>query len=69
MNLHELALDTSVSIGHSPCDTLYVAFALATGAAAVVVAGRPFAEAMRRHPDPVLARILLPLDEWAGRGS
>lgn len=69
MNLRELALDIGMGIGHSPYDTLYVAFALATGAAAVVVADRPFARAMQRHPDPVLARILLPLDEWAGRGA
>jgi len=44
---------------------LDVAFALALGATHVVVADRSFVNAMRHHPDPAVARMLLPLDQWA----
>jgi predicted nucleic acid-binding protein len=64
--LHDIALEIGLAINHSPYDTLYVAFALATGADKVVVADGPFVTAMRGHPDPALANILLPLAAWAG---
>ena len=65
MGLHDVALDIGMAVGHSPYDTLYVAFALAMGASHLVVADSPFVAAMSRHPDPVLAGMLLPLDAWA----
>ncbi len=65
MGLHDVALDIGLAVGHSTYDTLYVAFALAVGAAGLVVADGPFVTAMARHPDPVLAGILLPLGDWA----
>lgn len=66
LGLHDIALDIGLAINHSPYDTLYVAFALAMGADKVVVADGPFVTAMRAHPDPALANILLPLAAWAG---
>jgi predicted nucleic acid-binding protein len=65
LNLHDIALEIGLAINHSPYDTLYVAFALAMGADKVVVADGPFVTAMRTHPDPALAGILLPLATWA----
>ncbi len=65
MNLHELALDIGIATNHATYDTMYVAFALAIGAAAVVVADRSFVWDMQAHPDPALAAMVLPLDEWA----
>ena len=63
--LHDIALEIGLTVNHSPHDTLYVAFALAMGAEKVVVADGPFVTAMRTHPDPALADILLPLAAWA----
>jgi len=63
--LHEVALEIGLAVGHSTYDTLYVAFAVAVGARKIVVADGPFVRAMRRHPDPALASLLLPLAEWA----
>ncbi len=65
MNLHELALDIGVATNHATYDTMYVAFALTVQATAVVVADRSFVRTMRTHPDPALAAMVLPLDEWA----
>ncbi len=65
MGLHDVALDIGLAVSHSTYDTLYVAFALAIGATKLVVADGPFAKAMARHPDLVLARMLLPFDDWA----
>lgn len=65
MGLHDVALEIGLTVNHSTYDTLYAAFALATGAAHVVVADGPFVKAMARHPDPVLAGMLLPLNDWA----
>jgi predicted nucleic acid-binding protein len=62
--LHDVALDIGLSVQHSTYDTLYVAFAIAMGARSVVVADGPFVRAMRRHPDPAIAAILLPLADW-----
>lgn len=70
LGLHDIALEISLVVNHSTYDTLYVAFALAMGAEKVVVADGPFVTAMRTHPDPALAGILLPLAAWAsGRGG
>jgi predicted nucleic acid-binding protein len=65
LGLHEVALDIGLATGHPVYDTLYVAFALAMGARHLVLADRPFVDAMRHHPDPFLTRMLLPLDQWA----
>jgi predicted nucleic acid-binding protein len=62
---HEVALDIGVAANHSTYDTLYVAFSVAMAADRLVTADRSFAQAMRTHPDPVLARMILPLGEWA----
>jgi predicted nucleic acid-binding protein len=64
LDLHDVALDIGLAVSHSTYDTLYVAFAVAMGARGVVVADGPFAIAMSRHPDPVIAAILIPLAEW-----
>jgi hypothetical protein len=69
LGLHEVALDIGLAINHSIYDTLYVAFAVAMGADGVVVADGPFLRAMRAHPDPVIARMPLPLGEWAASGG
>ncbi|WP_165982774.1 type II toxin-antitoxin system VapC family toxin [Dankookia rubra] len=66
-DLHDVALDIGLAVNHSTYDTLYVAFAIAMGARGVVVADGPFAANMSRHPDPMLAAILIPLSE-RGRG-
>lgn len=63
--LHDIALEIGLTINHSPYDTLYVAFAFAMDAEKVVVADGPFVTAMRTHPEPALADILLPLAAWA----
>ena len=65
MGLHDIALDIGLAVSQSTYDTLYVAFALAVGALNVVVADGPFVKAMARHPDPALAGMLLPLEDWA----
>lgn len=55
MRLHEVALDVGIAANHSPYDTLYLAFAIAIGASAMVAADGPFVEAMQTHPDPTLS--------------
>jgi hypothetical protein len=35
------------------------------GARGVVVSDGPFVRDMRTHPDPALAAMLIPLDNWA----
>jgi len=65
MRLHDLALDISIAIDHSTYDTLYLAFAVAMGASAVVVADGPFLRSIRTHPDPSLSAMVLSLDGWA----
>jgi predicted nucleic acid-binding protein len=64
LDLYRTALEIGMSVSHSPYDTLYVAFALATGAERVIVADRPFTRAMRAHPDPVVAGMLMPISDW-----
>ena len=61
LELHDVALDIGLATNHSTYDTLYLAFAIAMGARAVVVADGAFVKDMRRHPDPALAAMLLPL--------
>lgn len=63
--LWDAALEIGMAVNHSAYDTLYVAFAIATGADKVVVSDGPFVRAMRAHPDPVMRGMLLPLHEWA----
>lgn len=69
LDLHDVALDIGLAANHSTYDTLYVAFALAMGARGVVVADGPFVADMKRHPDPALAAMLIPLAEWACGGG
>jgi len=70
MRLHEVALDIGITINHSTYDTLYLAFAVAMGASAVVAADGPFLQSIRTHPDSTLSTMVLPLDAWArSRGA
>ena len=64
LDLHDVALDLGLAIDHSTYDTLYVAFAVAMGARGVVAADGPFTRDMRRHPDPLLAAMVIPLADW-----
>ena len=64
LDLHDVALDIGLAVNHSTYDTLYVAFAVAMGARGVVVADGPFVTNMRRHADPALAELLIPLADW-----
>ncbi len=63
MDLHEVALDIGIAVNHSTYDTLYLAFAVAMGAEAVVAADATFLRAMRTHPDPTLSAMVLSLDD------
>jgi predicted nucleic acid-binding protein len=63
--LHDVALDIGLAINHSTYDTLSVAFAIAMGARGVLVADGPFVADMRRHSDPALAALVIPLRVWA----
>ena len=65
MGLHDVALDLGMAVNHSPYDTLYVAFALAMGARAVVAADGPFLRSIGSHPDPAVSGMMLSLDAWA----
>ena len=65
MDLHAVALDIGLAIDHSPYDCLYAAFAIAMGADHVVAADGPFLTAMRKHFDPRMTGLMLPLDAWA----
>ena len=65
MDLHEVALEIGIAVNHSTYDTLYLAFAIAMGAAGVVVSDGPFVRDVRAHPDPALAAMRVPLDDWA----
>ena len=62
--LHDVALEFSLTIDHSPYDTMYLAFAIAMGAEKVIVADRKFVSAMQAYPDPAIAAMLLPLSQW-----
>ena len=65
MRLHDLALDIGIVIDHSTYDTLYLAFAVAIGASAVLAADGPFLQSIQTHPDPTLSAMVLSLDTWA----
>ena len=65
LDLLGVALEIGITVNHSTYDTLYLAFAVAMGASGVVIADGPFVRAMRTHPDPALAALVLPLDVWA----
>jgi predicted nucleic acid-binding protein len=70
MRLHEVALDIGIAIDHSTYDTLYLAFAVAMGASAVVTADGTFVRSIQAHPDASLSAMVLPLDFWAkSRGA
>ena len=64
-HFHPTALDEAIATGHPVYDTLYVAVALAVDADVVIAADQPFHQAMQRHPDPAIARMVLPLEDWA----
>ena len=65
LDLHGVALELGLATNHSTYDTLYLAFAIAMGARAVVAADGAFVRDVARHPDPVLAAMVVPLDAWA----
>ena len=65
LGLHDVALEIGLEVNHSTYDTLYLAFAIAMDARALVIADGPFAAAMKRHGDPELTAKMLPLDRWA----
>jgi predicted nucleic acid-binding protein len=65
LDLHDVALDIGLATNHSTYDTLYLAFAIAMGARAVVVADGVFVRDVQRLAEPALANMLLPLDVWA----
>jgi len=65
LNLHELALDIGIQINHSTCDTLYLAFAVAMGAKAVIAADGRFLQSMQTHRDQTLSAMVLSLEDWA----
>jgi predicted nucleic acid-binding protein len=65
MRLHEVALDIGITTGHSTYDTLYLAFAVAMGASAVVTADGPFVRSIQSHPNPSLSAMVLPQNVWA----
>jgi len=65
MDLHDVALEIGLAVNHSTYDTLYLAFAIAMGARGVVLSDGPFIRDMQRHPNQVLAAMLIPLNEWA----
>jgi predicted nucleic acid-binding protein len=64
LDLHDVALEIGLTTNHSTYDTFYVAFAVAMDARGVVVADGPFLRDMANHPDPALARLLIPLADW-----
>ena len=64
MRLQDLALEIGIAIDHSTYDTLYLAFAVAMNASAVVTADGPFLKSMRSHSDPTLSAMVLSLDTW-----
>lgn len=65
MALHDVALDIGIAANHPTYDTFYLAFAIATGATAVIAADHGFVRSIRVHSDPALARMVLPLGDWA----
>lgn len=64
LGLHNVALEIGLAVGHSPYDTLYLAFAVATGAEKLVVADCKFVTAIEGYPAPGLSNMLMLLGEW-----
>jgi hypothetical protein len=65
-----VALDIGIATHHSTYDTMYLAFAIATGARAVVAADGPFVRSMQTHPHATRSAMMLSLDAWAkSRGA
>ena len=60
MHLHEMAL-----INHPTYDTLYLAFAIAMGASAVVSADTSFLQSVRTHSEKAVSAMALALEAWA----
>ena len=67
MRLHEAALDIGLRIDHSIYDTLYLAFGLAIGADALILADQRFEANVTARGDARLKAMMLPLDVWAAR--
>ena len=65
MGLQRSALSLSLDVNHSVYDTIYVAFALLMNADRVVLVDDAFVKALAKHPEPRIAGILWPLDDWA----
>jgi len=65
MDLHDVALEIGIAVNQSTYDTLYLAFAIAMGATAVVAADSAFLRSMQTHPDPTLSNMVLSLEAWA----
>jgi predicted nucleic acid-binding protein len=65
MRLHEVALDIGMAVNLSTYDTLYLAFAIAVGADAVIAADGPFVRSIKTHPDLNISGMVLRLDTWA----
>ena len=65
LRLHQVALGIGIATNHSTYDTLYLAFAIAIGASAVVTADGPFVRSMQTHPDATLSAMMLSLEAWA----
>jgi predicted nucleic acid-binding protein len=65
MELHDAALAIASAVNHCTYDTMYVAFAVAVQAAAVIVSDGPFVRAMQTHPNAAMAAMVVPLDAWA----
>jgi hypothetical protein len=69
MALHEVALDIGIELNHSTYNALYLGFAVAMGASALVLADGPFVRAMRGHAHASLAALPLPLETGPDRAA
>jgi len=67
--LHTIALAIALGIDHSPYDCLYAVIAVAMAVDHLAVADGPFVQALRRHPDPGLAGLVLPMEEWGKKAG
>jgi hypothetical protein len=65
MRLHVAALEIGIGTNHSTCDTMYLAFAIAMGATAVVTADGAFVRSRQSHPDVTLSATVRSLETWA----
>jgi predicted nucleic acid-binding protein len=60
LSLHDVALQFGLALNRTPYDTLYLAFAIAVGAAAVVTADDPFARGTQSQWNSSLSDMLVP---------